>query len=147
MNLLMILVIIPSGRACSSEPTPGWSSWAGRGHQPIPPGDRLFDQPLKMIHNTFGVYVGMVHILLPYMILPIYSVMKELTGTWSRLLRAGSQSGQVFHESFPALSLPGVFAGPSLFSSGHRFLHYPGPPGGLTNVMISMLIERQVTSC
>lgn len=38
----------------------------------------LIDEPLQLVFNRTGVYIAMVHILLPFMILPIYSVMKNI---------------------------------------------------------------------
>ncbi|SDL22124.1 ABC transporter permease [Pseudomonas indica] len=44
----------------------------------------LIDQPLQLVFNRSGVYVAMVHIMLPFMILPIYSVMKGISPTYMR---------------------------------------------------------------
>ena len=44
----------------------------------------LIDQPLQLVFNRTGVYVAMVHIMLPFMILPIYSVMKGISPTYMR---------------------------------------------------------------
>jgi putative spermidine/putrescine transport system permease protein len=44
----------------------------------------LIDQPLELVFNRTGVYVAMVHIMLPFMILPIYSVMKGISPSYMR---------------------------------------------------------------
>lgn len=44
----------------------------------------LIDQPLQLVFNRTGVYVAMVHIMLPFMILPIYSVMKGISPSYMR---------------------------------------------------------------
>ncbi|SDW43755.1 putative spermidine/putrescine transport system permease protein [Pseudomonas kuykendallii] len=44
----------------------------------------LIDQPLQLVFNRTGVYIAMVHIMLPFMILPIYSVMKGISPTYMR---------------------------------------------------------------
>lgn len=44
----------------------------------------LIDKPLELVFNRTGVYIAMVHILLPFMILPIYSVMKGISPTYMR---------------------------------------------------------------
>lgn len=44
----------------------------------------LIDSPLQLVFNRFGVYVAMVHIMLPFMILPLYSVMKNIPKTYQR---------------------------------------------------------------
>ncbi len=41
----------------------------------------VIDKPLELVFNRTGVYISMVHILLPFMILPIYSVMKGISPT------------------------------------------------------------------
>ncbi len=44
----------------------------------------IIDKPLELVFNRTGVYISMVHILLPFMILPIYSVMKGISPTYMR---------------------------------------------------------------
>ncbi len=44
----------------------------------------LIDQPLELVFNRTGVYIAMVHIMLPFMILPIYSVMKGISPSYMR---------------------------------------------------------------
>lgn len=44
----------------------------------------LIDSPLQLVFNRFGVYVAMVHIMLPFMILPLYSVMKSIPPSYQR---------------------------------------------------------------
>ena len=44
----------------------------------------LIDEPLQLVFNRTGVYIAMVHILLPFMILPIYSVMKNISPSYMR---------------------------------------------------------------
>ena len=147
MNLLMILVIIPFWTSMLVR-TYAWMVILGRKGvvNQLLLGAGLFDQPLKMIHNTFGVYVGMVHILLPYMILPIYSVMRGIDKNLvSAAQSLGANPVKSFTRVFLPLSLPGVVAGVILvFILALGFFITPALLGGLTNVMISMLIERQV---
>ena len=44
----------------------------------------LIDSPLQLVFNRFGVYVAMVHIMLPFMVLPLYSVMKSIPNSYQR---------------------------------------------------------------
>jgi putative spermidine/putrescine transport system permease protein len=147
MNLLMILVIIPFWTSMLVR-TYAWMVILGRRGiiNQVLLGAGFVDQPLKMIHNTFGVYVGMVHVLLPYMILPIYSVMKGIDKNLvSAAQSLGANPAKSFTKVFLPLSLPGVVAGIILvFILALGFFITPALLGGLTNVMISMLIERQV---
>ena len=50
----------------------------------------LIDEPVRMIFNRFAVYVAMVHVLLPFMVLPLYAVMKGISPSY---LRAASSLG------------------------------------------------------
>src|SRR4026209_2042968 len=50
----------------------------------------IVKEPLKMIFNRFAVYVAMVHVLLPFMVLPLYSVMRSIPPTY---VRAASSLG------------------------------------------------------
>ena len=44
----------------------------------------IIDEPLELVFNRTGVYIAMVHILLPFMILPLYSVMKGISPSYMR---------------------------------------------------------------
>ena len=107
----------------------------------------LIDEPLRLLYTEPAVMVGMIHFLLPLMILPIYSVLKGIDANlvlaaynlgaspWSAFLRI----------TFP-LSLPGVGAGMSIvFIIGLGFFITPALLGGPKNLMISTLIENQLS--
>jgi len=102
--------------------------------------------PFKLMNNSLGVYVGMIHYLLPLMILPLLNTMRTID---MRLVRAaeglGATSFQVFVRVFVPLSLPGVAAGMCLvFIIALGFFITPALLGGLGNMTVSMLIENQV---
>src|SRR5262249_16138215 len=69
----------------------------------------VIDEPLLLLFNTTGVYVGMVHLLLPYALLPIYTTMRNLD---ARLLQAsdglGAKPIQTFLRIYLPLTLPGA---------------------------------------
>ena len=44
----------------------------------------LIDTPLQLVFNRIGVYISMVHIMLPFMVLPLYSVMKSIPNSYQR---------------------------------------------------------------
>lgn len=102
--------------------------------------------PLKLMNNSFGVYVGMVHVLLPLMILPLSSAMSNID---RRVIRAAHSLGappwMAFVRVFLPLSLPGVVAGTSLvFIVALGFFVTPAILGSLENTTISMVIDQQV---
>ena len=107
----------------------------------------LISTPLDLLYNTFSVTVGMIHFLLPFMIFPIYSVM---TGIDKNTVRAayilGANPFTAFIKVFFPLSLPGVGAGSLIvFILSIGFFITPALLGGRKNIVISMLIENQVT--
>lgn len=106
----------------------------------------LIDQPLPLIYNTFAVYVGTTHLLIPFMILSIYGVMRGIDGN---LVRAASTLGarpwQSFWQVYLPLSMPGVLAGSILtFVTAAGYYITPALLGGRKNTMIAMLIEEQI---
>jgi putative spermidine/putrescine transport system permease protein len=106
----------------------------------------IIDTPIKMMHNTFGVYIGMIQILLPFIVLPLYSVMR---GIDKNLITAANSLGagpvRAFLSVFLPLSLPGIISGTTLvFIIALGFFITPALLGGVRDVMVSMLIERQV---
>jgi ABC-type spermidine/putrescine transport system permease subunit I len=102
--------------------------------------------PFKLMNNSVGVYVGMVHVLLPLMILPVSNTMQNID---MRLVHAAEGLGatpfQAFIRVFIPLSLPGVAAGVCLvFIISLGFFVTPALLGALENMTVSMLIENQV---
>lgn len=102
--------------------------------------------PLPLMHNAFGVYVGMTHVLLPFMILPVYSVM---SGIDRALLRAaqslGATPARTLRTVYLPLALPGIASGAMLvFLIAIGFYITPAILGGPREIMISNLIETQV---
>jgi ABC-type spermidine/putrescine transport system permease subunit I len=107
----------------------------------------VIDEPLSLLFNTTGVYVGMVHVLLPYALLPIYTTICHVD---VRLLQAsdglGAKPIQTFLRVYLPLTLPGVAAGFLLvFLLGLGFYVTPAILGGMHNLTISMLIDLFVT--
>jgi putative spermidine/putrescine transport system permease protein len=102
--------------------------------------------PLPLVYNELGVYIGMVHILLPFMVLSLYGVMR---GIDPALLRAaanlGASPAQAFWRVYLPLSLPGVAAGTLLlFVIGLGFFITPALLGGGKVTLVAMLIEANV---
>lgn len=104
------------------------------------------DQPLSLIHNELGTLIGTTHILLPFMILPMYATMQKIPRD---LLMAGASLGgspsHVFWRVFFPLSLPGMLAGTTLvFVLCLGFYITPELLGGGKTMMVSMLVSRNV---
>ena len=106
----------------------------------------LIEAPLPLLHNTAGVLIGMVHVLLPYMVFPIYASLLRIDPDLSRAAEGlGAPAWRSFlRVTFP-LSLPGVSAGCALvFVLSLGFFITPALLGGGRVIMVSMLIEQQV---
>lgn len=68
----------------------------------------IVDKPLELVFNRVGVYIAMVHIMLPFMILPIYSVMKNISPSY---MRAAVSLGCHPFASFWRVYFPQTYAG------------------------------------
>jgi putative spermidine/putrescine transport system permease protein len=106
----------------------------------------LIDHPLQLAYNQFGTVVAMVHILLPFMVLPLYSAMQKVP---QNLSQAGASLGgsplHVFARVFLPLSMSGVVAGTTLvFILCLGFYITPELMGGGKSVMVSMVVSRNV---
>lgn len=106
----------------------------------------LIERPLTLIYNRVGVIVGMVHILLPFMILPLYSVLTRIDPTYSSAAASlGAPPVSNFLRVYLPLSLPGVLTGTVLvFVIGLGYYITPALLGGPGDTMIAQLIEAQV---
>lgn len=148
-SLLMIIVVLPFLTAILVR-TYAWMVILGRNGvvNQLLLHLGLISSPVKLMHNIIGVYVGMVQILLPFMILPLYSVMSGINRDYLKAAEnLGANPIRVFLHVFLPLSLPGVGGGCLLvFIIGLGFYITPALLGGISDVMISMLIESQVNS-
>lgn len=72
----------------------------------------IIDEPLQLVFNRSGVYIAMVHIMLPFMILPIYSVMKGISPSYMRAaVSLGCHPFASFWRVYFPQTLAGVGAG------------------------------------
>jgi putative spermidine/putrescine transport system permease protein len=106
----------------------------------------VIDQPLTLIRTTSGVIIGMSHILLPFMVLPLYAVMRRIDPEFGRAAaNLGATPATAFFRVFLPLSLPGILAGCLLvFILALGFYITPALLGGLRDQMISQLIVQQI---
>jgi putative spermidine/putrescine transport system permease protein len=106
----------------------------------------LADTPLPLLYNQGGVLIGMTYVLLPYMVLTVYSVMRGIEPGLVRAAHSlGASRWQAFRRVFLPLSLPGIAGGTLLvFILSLGFFITPALMGGPSDVMIAMLIEREV---
>lgn len=105
-------------------------------------------ESVRLIRTPLGVTIGMTQVLLPFMIMPLYAVMR---GIDMRLVQAASSLGarpiRAFLEVYLPLSLPGVFAGALIvFILALGFYITPVLLGGPSSTMLSSLVQQQVLS-
>ncbi|WP_316398938.1 ABC transporter permease subunit [Bradyrhizobium sp. 33ap4] len=108
----------------------------------------LISSPLPLIYNRMAVYIGMVHIMLPVMIMPLVSVMLGIDKSLvAAACSMGARPFTAFWRVFFPLSLPGVRSGSLLvFVLCLGFYITPAALGGLRDAMLSTFIAAQVSS-
>ena len=102
----------------------------------------IWDAPVKLAHNLNGTLIGMVHIMLPFLVLPLYAAMRRID---RHALQAAANLGaspvQAFWQIFVPLSLPGVVAGSLIvFVLCLGFYVTPAVLGGGKVILVSMQI-------
>ena len=104
-------------------------------------------QPLPLMYNSIGVAIGMVHYLLPPMVLILYSVMKSIDLGLVRAAEGlGASPARAFWRVFVPLSMPGVRAATVLiFILALGFFVTPALLGGRGDITVAMLIDAQFT--
>lgn len=106
----------------------------------------VISQPLPLIRNTFSVILGMSQILLPFMVLPLYTVMQRIDPELTRAAaNLGAPPFAAFRRVFVPLSFPGILAGSLLvFVLALGFYITPTILGSPRDTMISRFIADQV---
>ena len=152
-NLLMICVLLPFWTALLVRIT-AWiamlqsdgvvlASLAGLGLVAADTGARP-----QLIYNLTGTLVAMVHVLMPSMILPLYSVMKTIPPTYVRAARSlGADPFTAFWRIYFPQTLPGIAAGGLLvFILSVGYYITPALLGGQDGVLISNFIAFHMQS-
>lgn len=106
----------------------------------------LIESPLRLVNNELGTVIATLHILLPFMVLPLYAAMQKIPND---LILAGNSLGgtptHVFFRVFLPLSMPGVIAGMVLvFILSLGFYITPELLGGGRTYMVSMLVSLNI---
>jgi putative spermidine/putrescine transport system permease protein len=144
-NVLMILVLVPFWTSILVR-VAAWSvllqSEGLVNHALL--GLHLIDQPLALLFNRTGVVIAMTHILLPFMILPLYSVMKSVPPTYLRAaVSLGSPPLAAFFRVYVPQTYPGIGAGALLvFILSIGYYVTPALLGGPDDQMLSYYIAQ-----
>ncbi len=142
-NLLMILVLLPFWTSLLVRTT-AWTILL-QDHGVVNDTARwlgLWSEPIQLVHNRIGVYVAMTHILLPFMVLPLYSVMKTISPTHMRAAASlGAPPALAFWRVYVPQSMPGIGAGCLLvFILALGYYITPALVGGPRDQMLSYFI-------
>ena len=144
-NLLMIMVLLPFWTSLLVRT----SAWIAILQQEGVINDLLVwigaisqDGRLAMIHNRTGTIVAMVHVLLPFMVLPLYSVMKTIPPNYVRAARSlGANPFTAFVRIYLPNTVPGIGAGVILvFIISIGYYITPALVGGQSGTLISNFI-------
>ena len=144
-NLLMILVLLPFWTSLLVRTT-SWivllQSQGVINDVAVASGLIEDGSRLRMIYNQAGTIVAMTHILLPFTILPLYSVMRPIDPSYVRAARSlGATSWTAFRRVYLPQTLPGIGAGALLvFILSVGYYITPALVGGSDGQLISNLI-------
>ncbi len=150
-NVLMILVLLPFWTSLLVRT----SAWKVLLQQQGVINDTLVflgliadDARLAMINNQTGTIIAMTHILLPFMILPLYSVMRTIPPTYMRAAKSlGATDWTAFWRVYFPQSVPGIGAGAILvFILSIGYYITPELVGGTSGTFISNRIAYHISS-
>ncbi|UDL90906.1 ABC transporter permease [Mesorhizobium sp. PAMC28654] len=104
----------------------------------------VIDQPLSLANNFTGVIIGMTHIMLPFLVLPLYASMKAIDSDYLRAgMNLGASPSATFRQIFFPLSLPGLASGVVIvFVLCLGFFVTPALMGGGKVIMWAMRMEQ-----
>jgi putative spermidine/putrescine transport system permease protein len=102
----------------------------------------ITSKPLPLVFNRFGVYMAMTHVLLPFMVLPLYSVMRVIPKSYVRAAHSlGATPVKAFWDVYVPQTLPGIGAGALMvFIQALGYYITPALVGGPKDQMISYFV-------
>lgn len=106
----------------------------------------LTSEPLRLLYTQGAVVIAMTHVLLPFMILPIYGALRNIPDDYLRAAAVlGASRFRTFVEVILPLSLPGVVSGSLLvFLTALGFFITPALLGSPQELMIATLVSQQI---
>ncbi len=150
-NMLIILVLLPFWTSLLVRT----SSWIALLQKEGVINDILVgigilsdDNRLAMIHNEAGTVIAMTHILLPFMVLPLFSVMKTIPPSWVRAARSmGATPFTAFWRIYLPNTVAGIGAGGILvFILAIGYYITPALVGGTKGTLISNFIAYHIST-
>lgn len=107
----------------------------------------LIDKPIRLLYSEGAVVLAMSHVLLPFMVLPLYSTLRGIPDDYGRAAQMlGAAGFATFRTIILPLSLPGVASGCLMvFLLALGFFVTPALVGGPQQMMLATLVQQQVT--
>ncbi len=142
-NLLLVLVLLPFWTSLLVRTTAWIALLQTNGViNSFLLGIGVINQPFEMLYTSFATVIAMTHILLPFMILPLYSVMRGIDPSYMRAaLSLGAKPIPAFARIYFPMTLPGLSAGALLvFIISVGYYITPALVGGTDGQMISNII-------
>jgi putative spermidine/putrescine transport system permease protein len=145
-NLLLILVLLPFWTSLLVRTTAWIAMLQAQGVLNdlfVVFGLAADDDRFSLIYNKTGTLIAMTHILLPFMILPLYSVMKTIPPSYVRAAKSmGATNWTAFWRVYFPQTVPGIGAGALLvFILAIGYYITPALVGGQDGQMISNFID------
>jgi putative spermidine/putrescine transport system permease protein len=145
-NLLLILVLMPFWTSLLVRTTAWIAMLQAEGVMNdlfVAFGVTTDDQRFSLIYNKTGTLIAMIHIMLPFMILPLFSVMKTISPSYVRAAKSmGATNWTAFWKVYFPQSIPGIGAGALLvFILAIGYYITPALVGGQDGQMISNFID------
>lgn len=106
----------------------------------------LTGKPMVLLHSEPAVLLGMVHVLMPFFVFPVYGIMQRIDLSLVEAARGlGAPGWRIFLRVYFPLTLPGVLSGATLvFILSMGFFITPALLGGGRVMMIAVLIEQYI---
>lgn len=107
----------------------------------------VIDQPVAFLYNFTGVMIGMTHVLMPFVVLPLYASFRALDGTLVQAAQSlGARSAGIFRHVVLPLTSPGAVAGAIIvFMNAVGYYITPSLMGGPGQRMAAELISHHIT--
>lgn len=105
----------------------------------------IIDKPIKLMYTPEAVVLGLIYILLPFMVMPLYSSIEKLDKSYLEAARdLGASKLQTFVKIIIPLTMPGIIAGCLLVLLPAMGLFYVADlMGGAKNLLIGNVIKSQ----
>lgn len=106
----------------------------------------LWSEPLELVHNLTGTLIGTVHVMLPFIVLPLYAAMRGINRDYLKAAaNLGASPTRTFWQVFFPLSMPGLVTGSLIvFILCLGFYITPAVLGGGKVIMVSSRIANDI---